>query len=132
MKSKALTVIQKEEGSALFCVLADRAEAELVSDAVFGAHQFGSLAVRKFVCLFNGTDAGRSIDLGGKTIGYVLFVAYVLLCKWRGLKIFKWPVEKLFRDCWSHIQLLCNSASYAVKCRSAHEWKTVWCIDARQ
>jgi hypothetical protein len=45
MKSKALTVIHKEEGSALFCVLVDRTKAEFVTDTVFCAHQFYAFAM---------------------------------------------------------------------------------------
>ena len=130
MKSKALTVIQKEEGSALFCVLADRAKAELISDAVFCAHQFGTFAMRELVCLFNCTDAGGDIYLGRKTVRYVLFIAYVLLCKWRDLKSLERSVEKLLCNCRSRVKLFCDGASHAVESRGAHEWKSVRCIDS--
>ena len=52
MKSEALSIVQKEKGSALFCSLTYRAESEFVADAVLGTHEFSSLAVREFVCLF--------------------------------------------------------------------------------
>ena len=42
MQSEALSIVQEEQGSAFFCSLMDRAYAELVSDAVFRAHQFCS------------------------------------------------------------------------------------------
>ena len=62
MKSKALTVIHKEEGSALFCVLTDRTKAKFVADAVFCTHQFDAFAMCKLVCVLNEPYAGRCID----------------------------------------------------------------------
>ena len=51
MQSEALSIVQEEQGSAFFCSLMDRAYAELVSDAISGAHEFGSGRVFQFVCL---------------------------------------------------------------------------------
>ena len=51
---KALSIVQKEQGSACFCSLMDRAHAKFMADAVFGAHEFCSWSMFQFVGLFNG------------------------------------------------------------------------------
>ena len=62
MQSEALSIVQEEQGSAFFCSLMDRAYAELVSDAISGAHEFGSGRVFQFVCLAGYFCTGSCVD----------------------------------------------------------------------
>ena len=65
MQCKALPVVQKEQGSVWLYALErargvpvmDGADAEFVADAVFGAHEFRSRQMCKFVGLLSGIEA---------------------------------------------------------------------------
>lgn len=54
MKGETLTVVQEEERPTVLCALMDRAEPELVTDTVFGTHEFRSFLVGELIGFFGG------------------------------------------------------------------------------
>lgn len=62
MKGEALSVVQQEQGGAFFCSLMDGAHAEFVTDAVSGAHEFGSGGVFELVGSAGYFCAGSCMD----------------------------------------------------------------------
>ena len=83
---KTSPVVQKEQGGVCLYVaeigrempavffLMYRADAEFVADAVFGAHEFGSAGVIKFISLVDSSGSGHPIDLLRQSVGDVLFI----------------------------------------------------------
>ena len=59
----------------------DRADAELVSDAVFRAHQFCVRAVSQLISLFGNVSSGFFIDMCRKLVCDILLIGN--LVKWR-------------------------------------------------
>ena len=85
MQSQALPVVQKEQGSAWLYALErargvpvmDGADAELVADAVFCAHELRLRGVREFVGFVHRNGSGSMIDGLRKGVGDILSVSHL-------------------------------------------------------
>ena len=86
MQGEAFAVVQEEESGAWLYVakvggeiltksfLVDRTDAELVADAVFGAHEFGASLMCQLICLVNGRGTCKAVDFFGKSVCDILLV----------------------------------------------------------
>ena len=61
MEGEFLAVVQEEERTAVLDAMVFRTHSQLVSYAVARAHEFGSLLVAEFVCVFDVLRAGPAV-----------------------------------------------------------------------
>ena len=74
MEGEFLAVVQEEQRTAVLDAVMLRADAQLVSDAIFCAHEFGSLLVSEFICIFDILGSGRTIYCCRHLVGDIALV----------------------------------------------------------
>ena len=74
MEGEFLAVVEEEERAAVLDAMMLRADAQLVSDAIFCAYEFGSFLVAEFVCVFDVLRAGPAVYGCRHSVGDVTLV----------------------------------------------------------